>query len=149
LDSNVRAGSSPASGTNFLNNQNMTYIKKFFQFTDTISGTTYFLRNLLVSILAYMSGIGMGVAMIRDSVEILLVSVVGFVFIYWFSMTTIYKRINAFFPKQSNVLTIGMLSLQLMSQIVPPPFQYIIAFVLVVSSIFLIFSNSNIEKHNG
>lgn len=96
-----------------------------------------------------MVGIGMGVAMIKDNIEIMLVSVVGFVFIYWFSMTTIYKRINSFYPKQANVLTMAMLSLQLMSQIVPPPFQYIIAIVLVIAAIFLILSNSNIEKHNG
>ena len=133
----------------FLTIKTMNYIKKFFQFTDSISGTTYFLRNLLVSVLAYMAGVGMGIAMIKDNIEILLVSVVAFVFVYWFSMTTIYKRINAFYPKQSNVLTTAMLSLQLMGQIVPPPFQYIIVIVLVIAAIFLILSNSNIEKHNG
>jgi hypothetical protein len=127
----------------------MNYIKKFFQFTDTISGTTYFLRNLLVSLLAYMAGIGMGIAMLNDNVQILLVSVVAFAFVYWFSMTTIYKRINSFYPKQSNVLTMVMLSLQLMAQIVPPPYQYIIVIVLVIAAIFLIFSNSNIENHKG
>jgi uncharacterized membrane protein YhaH (DUF805 family) len=149
LDSNVRAGSSPASGTNFLNNQNMNHIKKYFQFTDTISGTTYFLRNLIVSIFSFLAGTGMGVAMIQNNIPIMLVSVVFFVFVYWFSMTTIYKRFNALTPKNASVYTVGLLSIQLFSQITPIPYRYALTIVLVVVAIFLILSNSNLENHKG
>jgi hypothetical protein len=127
----------------------MNYIKKYFQFTETISGTAYFLRNVLVGILAYLTGVGMGVAMIQNDITILLLSALAFVFVYWFGMTTVYKRFNALTPKSANINTIGLLSAQLFATILPEPYSYIITILLVIVAIFLIFSNSYLENHKG
>jgi hypothetical protein len=59
----------------------MSNLKKFFSFSETISGTTYFLRNLLVSVLAYMIGFGMGIAMVRDDINLMIIC-----FVYIFIM---------------------------------------------------------------
>jgi len=127
----------------------MNYIKKFFQFSDSISGTTYFLRNFLVGFLAYITGMGMGIALIQDSISILLVSSVVFVFVYWLGMTTVYKRFNALTPKSANINTVGLLSVQFFTTLTPEPYSYIPTILLVIVAIFLIFSNSNIENHKG
>jgi hypothetical protein len=133
----------------FLTIKTMNYIKKFFQFTETISGTTYFFRNLLVGILSYLTGVGMGIALVQDSVPILLVSSVVFVFVYWFGMTTVYKRFNALTPKWANISTVSLLSVQLVTTFTPEPYSYIPTILLVIVAIFLIFSNSNLENHKG
>ena len=133
----------------FLTIKTMNYIKKFFQFSETISGTTYFLRNLLVGFLAYLTGMGMGIALIQDSISILLVASVVFVFVYWFSMTTVYKRFNALTPKTTNINTVSLLSVQLITTLTPEPYSYILTILLVIVGIFLIFSNSNLENHKG
>ena len=96
-----------------------------------------------------MTGMGMGIALIQDSVSILLVSSVVFVFVYWLGMTTVYKRFNALTPKSANINTVGLLSVQFFTTLTPEPYSYIPTILLVIVAIFLIFSNSNIENHKG
>jgi len=122
----------------------MTMINKYFEFRDTISGMTYFLRNVLATLFAYIGGymIGWGIG-IDDS----LYTVMGIVVLgptLWFNMCTIFKRSNALFPENANLITIGMLLGQVVAQTIP-----IINIALIIIGCTLLFKNSKIENHKG
>jgi len=127
----------------------MSNLKKFFSFSETISGTTYFLRNLLVSVLAYMIGFGMGIAMVRDDINLMIIFAVLFVPTYWFSMITIYKRFNALYPDKAGVFTVGLLSFQLLTQTISEPYNVVGTVLLAIVTFILIFINSGIDNHKG
>jgi hypothetical protein len=127
----------------------MSNLKKFFSFSETISGTTYFLRNLLSSFLAYLVGFGLGFAMAKEDVKLLVFLVILFVPVYWFSMTTIYKRFNALFPLQAGVFTVSLLSVQLLVVALSEPYDNLVVIPMAIVGFILIFKNSNIENHQG
>ena len=84
-------------------------MSKYFEFDGTISGTTYFLRNLITTFFAYCGGflIGYGIG-IEDSFR----TVIGMVILsltLWFNMCTIYKRSNRYSLKVLILITISML----------------------------------------
>jgi hypothetical protein len=117
---------------------------KYFEFRETISGITYFLRNVLATFFAYVGGymIGWGIG-IDDS----LYTVMGIVVLgptLWFNMCTIFKRSNALFPENANLITIGMLLGQVVAQALP-----IINIALIFMGCTLLFKNSDIENHKG
>jgi uncharacterized membrane protein YhaH (DUF805 family) len=125
--------------------------KKYFQFTETISGTTYFLRNLLVSILGYLFGYGIGHSMVNNELETLLVFVFLLSPVLWFSLTTIYKRFNALQPEHATVLTAVLFGLQIIRPVTQAnDVAYgISTLILLVFGIYLIFADSNIREHEG
>ncbi len=107
-------------------------MKKYFDFNGTINGLNYFLRGLL-------AGIPLGI------MNVLLIdnpaasgSALALFFLLlipsvWFSLSTTNKRLNALMPDQKVV-------------------GWILCFIPIISwgmSIYLLFGNSKIEKHEG
>ena len=129
----------------------MNKIKKYFEFTNTINGTNYFLRTLLAGFLATLSGGLLGFSITQRELPLITMSILFIVPIIWFSFTTIYKRMNALHPKYATVMTVGLLSLQLSSSFFhdEEPTLTLIKFGLVGILLYLVFSDSNIEKHEG
>ena len=147
MDSDVRAGSSPAVGTNFFT---MNKFKKYFEFSGTINGTNYFLRNMLAYVLAacfgFMTGFGAG----SGNTGLTTVGLLFLVPILWFSFTTIYKRMNALFPDDATGYTIGLVILQVLGQFLnSSPTGALFTLILLIFGLVLIFKNSNIQTHEG
>ena len=91
----------------------MKEYKKYFEFSGTISGTNYFLRNLLSSLVAFIGGylIGYGVAS-----QIIGYTTVGLFVIaptLWYNFATIYKRASAVFPGKGTGWTVAVLISQI------------------------------------
>jgi uncharacterized membrane protein YhaH (DUF805 family) len=128
----------------------MNAIKKYFQFNGTISGTTFFLRNLLtlLSSLITVMVIGFGVGF--NSTALILIGVVLLLGVIWFSLTNTFKRINALFPESAALYTAGLFSLQCVNGAMSlTPYRIILSGILLFIGLFLIFKESNIDNHNG
>jgi len=156
LDSNVRAGSSPASGTNFYFFTTMNKLKKIFQFSGTINGTNYFLRQLLAAVVAFVGGfsIGIGIVGMQNTTAMSVLLLLGIIVSaagIWISLATMYKRFDALHPNQAGVYTISLFSLQTVSTMFSDgdTIGPVIKIVLVVIGLYLIFANSKIENHEG
>jgi uncharacterized membrane protein YhaH (DUF805 family) len=125
-------------------------LKKYFEFTGTISGTQYFLRNLVSSIAAFTAGGVIGVGFGLDSTIVMLLGILLLLPVFWFAVANIYKRIKAFYPNQAIAFTNVLFLLQLIS-----PFGkgetwgVLLNITLVVIGLLLIFGNSKVEEHNG
>ncbi len=147
MDSDVRAGSSPAVGTKFLNMQNL---KKYFQFSGTISGLNYFLRNILSYLSAFIGGYMVGDGLANENAGL---TSLGFVIIapaIVFGFATLYKRVLALFEDNATSYTIGIILIQILSQFIEAgPFKTLTGLFMLIFSCILIFQNSKIENHNG
>jgi hypothetical protein len=129
----------------------MNKIKKYFEFSNTINGTNYFLRTLLAGFLATLSGGLLGFSIANRELPMITMSILVIVPIIWFSFTTIYKRMNALHPKYATMLTFVLLGLQTCSSFFygEEPTLTLIKFGLAGILLYLVFSNSNIENHEG
>ncbi len=147
MDSDVRAGSSPAVGTKFINMKN---IKKYFQFSGTISGLNYFLRNILSYLAAFIGGYMVGDGLANENAGL---TSLGFVIIapaIAFGFATLYKRVLALFDDNATSYTIGIILIQILSQFMETgPFKTLTGLFMLIFSCILIFQNSKIENHNG
>jgi len=125
-------------------------IKKYLEFKGTISGGDYIVRNLIASGLAFTGGfvIGFGIG-IND----LFLTILGIILLtptLWFSLATIYKRINAFYPDKAGEFTALFAILQMVSEFGKgETWATVISIIIIISGLFLIFKNSNIENHEG
>jgi uncharacterized membrane protein YhaH (DUF805 family) len=125
-------------------------IKKYLEFKGTISGGDYIVRNLIASGLAFAGGfvIGFGIG-IND----LFLTILGIILLtptLWFSLATIYKRINAFYPDKAGEFTALFAILQMVSEFGKgETWATVISIIIIISGLFLIFKNSNIENHEG
>jgi len=122
----------------------MNNIKKYFEFSGTINGTNYVLRNLLATLGGFIGGftVGMGIG---ASMPVL--TVLGGLFlipVFWFNACTIYKRSKALFPEYAVVITIAMFLFQILDEVNP-----LFSVPALIMGLILIFKNSNIEEHNG
>lgn len=122
----------------------MNNLKKYFEFNGTISGTNYFLRNLLAVSVALIGGflLGFGIGS-----EVLFFTILGLIILVptlWFNVCTIYKRASALFPKYAALITGSLVLLQLLDSI-----SVIFSVIAFVIGLTLIFKNSNVEQHNG
>ena len=157
----------------------MKYLKErfgyYFQFKNTLNGTDYFFRGLGAVLFFFPIGIfvGIGIALIASDLKLagIISIVLGSLFIipmFWFSLATTYKRINAFFPGKAgwllavtfvySLLVEGLnpnQSLNLLDEPAPtlPNGDYItfIVFAIpgVIWSLYLLFGNSKVKKHIG
>jgi uncharacterized membrane protein YhaH (DUF805 family) len=128
----------------------MNKFKKYFQFYGTISGTNFFLRNMLTVLLSLITGIVIGFGIGLDSPAIILIGVLLLVGVLWVSLTTMYKRINALFPESAGIYTAGLFSLQCVNTAMfTSPVKIVLSFILIFIGLFLIFKESNIDNHNG
>lgn len=125
-------------------------LKKYFEFTGTISGTQYILRNLVSSIAAFTAGGVIGVGFALDSTIVILLGVLILLPVLWFATANIYKRIKAFFPEQVIALTTILSLLQVISGFGKGEvWGTLLNLVLVVIALLLIFCNSKVEEHQG
>lgn len=128
----------------------MERIKKYFEYSGTISGLNYFLRILLTSVIAYLGGFTIGYGMGTSNMGLITLGLVILAPTFWFNYTTIYKRCNALFGEQAAVYTISLITLQVLNQFVEKEtIGKVGSLVLLIIGCILIFKNSKIESHNG
>ncbi len=141
---------------------------KYFQFKNTINGTDYFLRGLfnLVFLIPIVIFVGVGVALITTNAVLagLLVGIgCGFLVpLIWFSLATIYKRINAFFPNKTGWLVAATFIYSFILEGFNPlgginvesgggdwSVYVILSIPYLAWSLYLLFGNSKVKKHIG
>ncbi len=167
-------------------------MKKFFQFSGTINGTTYFLRILfsivlsipaLVIIFAFFGVFAIEYAEIDmqnpegfdqqafeekiesnpdEFLEALKTSftpfwiisiIISLIPVIWFGLASYYKRVSAlFYDKRLNVF-IGLLTFEILADIMVIKFDNWIGNVFMAAQIivllFMLFKDSGIEEHEG
>ena len=119
-------------------------MNKYFQFSGTISGTNYFLRNMLATFIAFGGGWLIGYGIGSETNFMLMIGLLVLVPAFWFNICTIFKRSNALFPEQAVWITIGMIAFQVLGEV-----NQIFSIFPFVMGLILLFKNSTIEKHNG
>ena len=122
----------------------MEKLKKYFEFSGTISGTNYLLRNLIAVFIAFIGGFSLGWGMGSVNTFFTILGLIILAPALWFNICTIYKRSTALFPKYATSITISMVLLQLLDSVSP-----IFTLIGVIIGLTLIFKNSDIEEHNG
>ena len=128
---------------------NINNIKKYMEFKGTISGSSYILRNILTSVCAFISGF---IILFSNSENLFLIILGLLIFIptLWFSIATIYKRINAFYPEHVVLFTTILSVTQVLSELGKDQiWGTILTIIQIIIGLFLVFSNSNIENHEG
>jgi len=123
----------------FLNKMN-----KYFTFTGTISGTNYFLRNLLSTLGAVIGGFSIGWGIGTGTMFVLLLGILIMTPSIWFNACTIYKRSNALFPQYATLITVLMFLLQIVGELNP-----LFSILVFITGMVLLFKNSDIENHEG
>ena len=127
----------------------MQDLKKYFDFSGTISGSTYLLRNIIASVAAFLGGVLIGYGLVQ-STGIIMLGLLVLVPAFWLSITNIYKRFNALYPRNANEYTVGLIFLQILSGFGKDQlWGTLISLVLIVIACILIFRNSNIDNHEG
>lgn len=125
-------------------------LKKYFDFSGTINGTTYFLRNLLSSIAGFMGGYLIGQGIVDDQYGLISMGLVVVAPAVAFQMSTVYKRIKALFPDNVLEYTITFIALSVLSQFaVGTDFQPLTGLLMIIIGCVLIFKNSKVETHKG
>ena len=120
-------------------------------FKDTINGTTYFLRNLLASAIAFLGGFSLGWGIANQNYGLVSLGAVVVAIALAFQYSSLFKRMKSLFPENTVVLTVVVALLQLLAQMVKP-YEYLnisVTISLVIIAFILIFKNSGIEKHEG
>jgi len=129
-------------------------MKKYFSFHGTISGSTYFFRNVLVSIFTFI--LGLVIPFIFDIFGIagMIIGTIIGIPIIMFSFATSFKRVMALFPKNGyTIAPIFMFTLPVIQLFTEYENDSVLVQVIVtlmmLFSIYLIFANSDYIKHNG
>jgi hypothetical protein len=129
----------------------MNRIYKYFQFNKTINGTSYFLRNFLSTIGGFVSGFLIGIGLSSGIYSNFYIGIMLLFPSLWLQFTTVYKRINAFYPDRVKTYSSCLIAFQFLSQILDG--EIIIAPLLtlglLIVGVLLIFSNSGIQNHEG
>lgn len=119
-------------------------MKKYFEFSNTINGTNYFLRNLLSTFLAFCSGWIIGFGIGSEQTFLVMIGLLTITPTIWFNVCTIFKRSNALFPQHAIWITVGMIVFQLLGEV-----NQLFSILPLVMGFILLFKNSNIETHEG
>lgn len=128
----------------------MEKLKKYFEFSGTISGTNYFLRNLFSTIVAFFGGYALGWGLASGEMGVVTLGLLVLTPIVWFNFATIYKRANALFPEDATLWTVGLIILQVIGQFFKgQPVGGLITLGLFIVGLIFIFKNSSIENHEG
>lgn len=125
-------------------------LKKYFDFSGTISGTTYFFRNLLSSIIGFIGGYMVGLGIPTNNLGLI---TIGFLIAspaIAFQLSTVWKRLVALFPNNVKEFFITFLVVSVVSQFSQgSTYQPLMGLVILIIGCILIFKNSKIETHNG
>ena len=127
----------------------MDKIKKYFQFSGTINGSNYILRNILSAFVAYIGGFTIGWGLGKGDTSLISLGILIVVPAVVFGFATLYKRMLALFDKDATSYTIGIVLLQMLQIFSQDPIKPIVSLVIFIFSLVLIFKNSNIQKHEG
>ena len=127
----------------------MDKIKKYFQFSGTINGSNYILRNILSAFVAYIGGFTIGWGLGKGDTSLISLGILIVVPAVVFGFATLYKRMLALFDKDATSYTIGIVLVQMLQIFSQYPIKPIVSLVIFIFSLVLIFKNSNIQKHEG
>ena len=128
----------------------MNQLKTYFQFTGTISGTTFLLRNILNFLLSFCTVVLIGYSISITSIPLMIIGFLSLVMIIWFSVSTLFKRMNALYTFDAALYTAGFFSLQCVNTAMDYSIiRMISSIVLFIGWLFLIIKDSNIENHKG
>jgi uncharacterized membrane protein YhaH (DUF805 family) len=122
----------------------MNNIKKYFEFSGTINGTNYVLRNLLATLVAFIGGFSIGFGIGGEMQALTLVGIALIVPALWFNACSIYKRSLALFPEYAVWITVSMFLLQILDT-----YNTVFGVIALITGLVLVFKNSDIEEHNG
>jgi len=122
----------------------MNNIKKYFEFSGTINGTNYVLRNLLATLVAFIGGFSIGFGIGGEMQALTLVGIALIVPALWFNACSIYKRSLALFPEYAVWITVSMFLMQILDT-----FNNAFGIIALITGLVLVFKNSDIEEHNG
>lgn len=124
-------------------------LKKYFEFTGTISGGDYLLRNIIAGVGAFIGGFLVGYGLV-ESTGLIMLGLLILTPSCLLSVTNIYKRINALYPRSANEYTIGLIFMQILNAFGKgEAWGSILSLILIVISGVLIFKSSNITNHEG
>lgn len=125
-------------------------LKKYFDFSGTINGTTYFLRNVLSGILGFIGGYLIGTGIYEEDYGLMTLGLAITSPAIAYQMSTVYKRMTALFPDNALVYTILFGVISIGSQFISgEDIKPLVSLIMVVLGCILIFKNSKIENHNG
>ena len=129
----------------------MNNYKKYFEFKGTVSGTNYFLRNLLSGVIAFIGGYILGMGIGTNEGILKLFGMILILPALYFNACTIYKRISAVIGQNAGLLTGLILFGNFFPSFIGPqhPISGFTKIILFIFGLFLIFKNSNIENHEG
>lgn len=122
----------------------MNNIKKYFEFSGTINGTNYVLRNLLATLVAFIGGFSIGFGIGGEMQALTLVGIALIVPALWFNTCSIYKRSLALFPEYAVWITVSMFLMQILDT-----FNNAFGIIALITGLVLVFKNSDIEEHKG
>lgn len=122
----------------------MNNIKKYFEFSGTINGTNYVLRNLLATLVAFIGGFSIGFGIGGEMQALTLVGIALIVPALWFNACSIYKRSLALFPEYAVWITVSMFLMQILDT-----FNNAFGIIALITGLVLVFKNSDIEEHKG
>ncbi len=122
----------------------MNNIKKYFEFSGTINGTNYVLRNLLATLVSFIGGFSIGFGIGGEMQALTLVGIALIVPALWFNACSIYKRSLALFPEYAVWITVSMFLLQILDT-----YNTVFGVIALITGLVLVFKNSDIEEHNG
>jgi len=129
----------------------MEKVKKYFEFSGTINGLNYFLRNLLTTVMAFFGGYMVGYGLGMQEMGLMTLGLVILAPTFWFNVTTIWKRMNALYGENATLYTVGFFGLNIINQFISEEvsFKPIMTLLMFIIGLVLIFSNSKIENHEG
>jgi len=129
----------------------MEKVKKYFEFSGTINGLNYFLRNLLTAVMAFFGGYMVGYGLGMQEMGLMTLGLVILAPTFWFNVTTIWKRMNALYGENATLYTVGFFGLNIINQFISEEvsFKPIMTLLMFIIGLVLIFSNSKIENHEG
>jgi len=127
----------------------MKKIKKYFEFSGTISGLNYFLRNIIATIGTLIGGYSVGYGLASQQAGIAVIGILVIAPSIWLSFVNIYKRSLAVFPKDASLITIGVVVGQVLVEFTQDSIGSMLNLSLIIMSLILTFKNSNIENHEG
>lgn len=125
-------------------------MNKYFQFSGTISGTTFFLRNLLSYFLSFILGYGIGLNLAKENWFFVAGFLLLLIPVIVFSLAVLWKRLKAIFPEETLPILITFSIVSIISELISGTVPgNIIRLGIFIFSLVLIFKNSGISKHNG
>ena len=125
-------------------------MKKYFDFSGTISGTTYFFRNLLSGIIGFIGGVVIGTGVGTDNYGLMTLGLLIVSPAIAFQLSTVWKRLVALFPNNVKEFFITFLVVSVVSQFAKSnEYAPVFSLLMIIIGCILIFKNSKIETHNG